>query len=96
MRQTGIITELYLKENGFKFDETAPVGVVRYEKKQKGYTTYYVSVTFHDRKPDWIYMLRTDYNLNGAVEKYTKWHAGGRVMDVEDLLEGAKELGIEL
>ncbi|MBO7684859.1 MAG: hypothetical protein J6V72_00650 [Kiritimatiellae bacterium] len=96
MDKKTIITESYLQKHGFQKDECAPECVNRWYKKQKGYQSYYVTVTFQDGEPYWIFMRRTNYNASGALCNTETWDAKGFTMTIDDLLEGAQSLGIEL
>ena len=94
MEQNNIITQAFLREQGFVKDESAPDAVERFFKRQDGCHAYYVTVTFRGGVPDWIFMRMTDYAQNGALVRTRTWDAKGHPMSADDILRGQEDLGV--
>jgi len=90
------ITESFLEKNGFKRDESAPRGVNRWMKQQKGYESYTMFVTFHNNLADYVFVRKTNFAHNGAITDTKVWDRAGRILVTSDLTDAEKELGIKL
>lgn len=89
-----LLSEAYLREQGFVKDESAPDAIVRWFKQQNGCNAFYVTVTFRGGIPDWIFMRMTDYEQDGALVRTRTWDAKGHPMSVGDIVLGQEDLGI--
>lgn len=96
MKKKTPITEAFLQENGFSRDDTAPVGVNRYHKKEKGYTSFYATVTFRGGKAADVRIFKTVYERNGAVNLRDKRYFGTDLTPgtVEEMIAAQRELNI--
>ena len=96
MKKKTPITEAFLKENGFCQDDSAPIGVNRYHKKENGYTSFYATVTFRGGKAVDVRVFKTLYTLDGAVSLRDKRYFGTDLTPgtVEELREAQRELNI--
>ena len=92
------ITEAFLKKNGFRQDDSAPVGVNRYHKKEKGYTSFYATVTFRGGKAADVRIFKTVYAHNGAVTLRDKRYFGTDLTPgtVEEMIAAQRELNIDV
>lgn len=61
------VTKALLAKHGFTQDESAPTGIDRWHKKEKGYQSYYAWVLFLHEKPVEIFVRRTTYDTSGAL-----------------------------
>ena len=61
------VTKALLAKHGFTQDDSAPAGIDRWHKKEKGYQSYYAWVLFLHGKPVEIFVRRTTCNSSGGV-----------------------------
>ena len=80
-----LITKVLLSSRGFRFDDTAPVGVCRFVRKEASYRRAYVVVTFHNDIADDVLVFVTWYNASGAVRSEKKEHVSGHEVTVDEL-----------